>query len=309
MRESRIVSTAALALLGVAWMASATGAGAVHASAATARQVVIEFADGRRVSASLEGVGCSQAMCSRVALRAREQGAAMSRTAFAAIGRIVTVGGGDAEVVLEDGTSHRMAIAEDNRVLYVNANGRTRKVPLADVTSIQFIDASRGIRGATAPGPRTPWGDPDLQGTWSGTESLGVPTERDRTLGDRNTLTQAEFEARQLRLSERASSGGIEATDFSAESELVRYRSRQASLVIDPPDGRRPARTPEAEARRPARNSFVPGLFDSISDLGLFDRCIAWNAVGLGMPVNTLQIVQAPGYVALRAEVTVSYTL
>jgi hypothetical protein len=193
-------------------------------------------------------------------------------------------------VVLEDGTSHRMAIAEDNRVFYLNANGHTRKVPLADVTAIQFI-------------ARTPWGDPDLQGTWSGSESLGVPMERERALGDRNTLTAAEFEARRRRLLESASSGGIEATDFGAESELVRHRSRQASLVIDPPDGRRPARTPDAEARRPARNSFVPGRFDSISDLGLFDRCIAWNAVAIGMPVNTLQIVQAPGYVALRAEV------
>ena len=41
--------------------------------------------------------------------------------------------------------------------------------------------------------PRTPWGDPDLQGYWPSREMLGVPLERPARLGDRATLTDEEF--------------------------------------------------------------------------------------------------------------------
>jgi hypothetical protein len=44
--------------------------------------------------------------------------------------------------------------------------------------------------------PRTPWGDPDLQGIWPGTAMMGVPLERPRQLGDRAVLTEDEFTAR-----------------------------------------------------------------------------------------------------------------
>src|SRR5262245_9983894 len=41
--------------------------------------------------------------------------------------------------------------------------------------------------------PRTPWGDPDLQGKWPGTYLVGTPLQRDQKYGTRNTLTEAEF--------------------------------------------------------------------------------------------------------------------
>jgi hypothetical protein len=152
-------------------------------------------------------------------------------------------------------------------------------------------------------GPRTPWGDPDLQGNWSGTELIGVPLDRDPALGTRSVLTDEEFLARRTRLLENASPDNIEATNFGAESELAATRSRQASLVVDPPDGRRPSRTPAAEARQPARNSFSAGPFDSVADLGTYDRCIAFSTVPVAAPSNGLHIVQGPGYVAIRTEV------
>jgi len=151
--------------------------------------------------------------------------------------------------------------------------------------------------------PRTPWGDPDLQGVWSGTGSLDVPLDRDAALGQRNVLTAEEFEARRARLVKSASSDNIEATNFGLPSEAGRSTSPQASLVVDPPDGRRPPRVPAAETRRPRRNSFVPGMFDSVSDLGIFDRCIAYSTIAVAFPVNPIEIVQAPGYVAIRAEI------
>jgi hypothetical protein len=100
-----------------------------------------------------------------------------------------------------------------------------------------------------------------------------------------------------------ASPDNIEATNFGAEPELARTRSRQASLVVDPPDGRRPARTPEAALRPFARSSFSPGAFDSVTDLGTYDRCIALSLVPAAQPSNTVEIVQGPGYVVIVSEV------
>ena len=42
--------------------------------------------------------------------------------------------------------------------------------------------------------PKTPWGDPDLQGFWPGVETVGVPLQRPTRFGTRNVLTEAEFE-------------------------------------------------------------------------------------------------------------------
>jgi hypothetical protein len=138
---------------------------------------------------------------------------------------------------------------------------------------------------------------------WSGAASLLVPFDRDPSLGTRNVVTEDEFSARVARQLKGSSPNNIEATNFGIEPDLAPATSRQASLVVDPPDGRRPPRTPGAESRRPKRNSFVPGSFDSVADLGIFDRCIAYNIVPAVSPVNDIEIVQAPGYVAVRAEV------
>jgi hypothetical protein len=132
---------------------------------------------------------------------------------------------------------------------------------------------------------------------------LTVPFDRDAEFGTRSELTEAELQARLARFLKSASSGNIEATDFGVGPELPRFPSRQASLVIDPPNGRRPPRTPAAEARRAQRNSFVPGVFDSVAELGFFDRCIAFNPVPAVLPANVVEIAQAPGYVAIRTEI------
>ena len=150
--------------------------------------------------------------------------------------------------------------------------------------------------------PRTPWGDPDLQGVWSGVDSMAVPLDRDTALGTRNLLTDEEYRVRRAQLLENASRNGIEGTNFGAEPEILRSTSRQGSLVIAPADGRRPARTPMADARSPSRSSFSTGVFASIADLGKLDRCIASGTVPAAQPGNGLEIVQAPGFVAIRVE-------
>src|SRR5689334_11512433 len=174
--------------------------------------------------------------------------------------------------------------------------------------SLLGAGASNGPRSVTVTaGPsRTPGGEQDLQGVWSGLESIGVPFDRDPALGTRNLLTEEEFEARQKALRAGASGDNIEATNFGrggAAAEVLRNESRQASLVVDPPDGRRPARTEASAVRQPTFGSFSAGPFNSVDDLGVLDRCIAYAPVSAASPFNTLQIVQSPGYVALRSEV------
>ena len=85
--------------------------------------------------------------------------------------------------------------------------------------------------------------------------------------------------------------------------------SRRTSLVIDPPDGRIPALTPEAQqrqaARAQARRQSGRGPADSWEDRSLNDRCMARgvpNSMLPGAYNNSYQILQAPNYVAIRYE-------
>src|SRR6266571_636711 len=190
--------------------------------------------------------------------------------------------------------------------------------------------------------PKTPWGDPDIQGLWPGNDMVGTPLERDRSLGTRAVLTDEEY-AKRVRFSEeqneidtaetvsrnpRIARGGTFVT-CEQDPNLCRNGVRigppnywdergkpnkQASLVVDPPDGRLPPLTPEAQklqadraASRRARpcSSQPGGCHDSWEDESLWDRCITRGLVGSVLPngYNTgNQIVQAPGYVAFRNE-------
>jgi hypothetical protein len=83
--------------------------------------------------------------------------------------------------------------------------------------------------------------------------------------------------------------------------------SRQASLIVDPPDGRQPALVPEAQKRnadaQAARKGRGPA--DSFTDRSLYDRCVTRGVLGSILPViynNGNQIVQAPGVVVIRNE-------
>lgn len=173
--------------------------------------------------------------------------------------------------------------------------------------------------------PRTAWGDPDLQGIWPGTSMVGVPMQRSRELGERNVLTDEEFVARQAAAAEQSEADNAD-FDIEQVSEEVLARgtvggpvsppphwlergepSRQASLIVDPPDGRMPPLTAEAEARNAARFAArtVRGPADSYEDRSNYDRCITRGLMGSVLPViynNGNQIIQAPGMVVIRNE-------
>jgi hypothetical protein len=195
-----------------------------------------------------------------------------------------------------------------------------------------------GTGGAALPAPRpaagflqpkTPWGDPDLQGFWPGVEMVGVPLQRPARFGTRNVLTEEEFEQRSREIKNEEDSLLAEIDVFTADvttpcaircptSPTPHWQetgkpSRQASLIIDPPDGRQPPLSPEGQARQAqqqaearARRERLQGReADSHLDRSLYDRCITRGVMGSLLPTiynNGNELVQAPGYVVIRNE-------
>ncbi len=159
--------------------------------------------------------------------------------------------------------------------------------------------------------PMTPWGDPDLQGVWPSTSMLQTPMERDPKLGTRAVLNDQEVARRRPEISNSTSSKQGNASGIvplAAGWFDYGKSNRQASLVVEPPDGRIPPLTAEAEAREAARKKHWNEKKDSPDtwlDLTTWDRCITLGPVGSVMPFaynNGQQIVQGPGYVVFRNE-------
>ena len=169
---------------------------------------------------------------------------------------------------------------------------------------------------------RTPWGDPDLQGTWDFTTITSL--ERPANVGGREFYTESEAAAvekqiNQQRLqTEEASPGSLGGVP-RAETDPGIYnlgwwwepngrrlvRTRRTSLVVEPPDGRIPALTAQAQAISRARDE-ARALRRTPNDLPLAERCIMGFNSGPPMvpgPYNNLvQIFQSPGYVVIVNE-------
>jgi hypothetical protein len=162
--------------------------------------------------------------------------------------------------------------------------------------------------------PRTPWGDPDLQGAFTNNDENGIPFERpDEFAGRRlEDVTPAELDRlRQDREKRRVDVapllGVLPGSNPVHWFEHFGAKNSRAWLVVDPADGRIPPMTAEAQARPRAQggSSFGNGPFNSPKDFSLYDRCITRGVPGSMMPGiygNAYQIVQAPGYVTILYE-------
>ena len=177
-----------------------------------------------------------------------------------------------------------------------------------------FIAALAAANGAGA--QTTPWGDPDLQGTWS--NQSPVPLERPAALANKPFFTKAEAaEAEKNALASTLKNVAAaiptsgEFNEIWLESEKGRVpRNLSTSLVIEPSDGR----IPYTAAGR-ARWETTPHLMteritgrtlraDTWEDRALQERCITSDTMFYpnGFYNNYQQIVQAPGYVVIRVE-------
>jgi hypothetical protein len=170
--------------------------------------------------------------------------------------------------------------------------------------------------------PRTADGHPDLQGVW--TNATLTPLERPAAFAGKATLSDAEATAWEKaqqdevanadgkadadfhRRAGSGETGGYNALFIDRGSEMARVDGvKRTSLVIDPPDGKIPALTPEARKRL---QSMRRGGADSARDRPLSERCLLSFGSSSGPPMlpvlynNNYQIVQTPDTVMIDVE-------
>jgi hypothetical protein len=163
--------------------------------------------------------------------------------------------------------------------------------------------------------PKTPWGDPDLQGTWTSDDCIGTPLNRPANFGDRAYYTEQELAQRQNQLATQQQNDLQETVGSNARvgtgppahwGERARRPCKQTSLVVDPPNGRMPDLLPEARTRPiPEGAGNNDPKADSWEDFSYYIRCISRGVTGSIFPViygNGQQIVQAPDYVTIMQE-------
>jgi hypothetical protein len=174
--------------------------------------------------------------------------------------------------------------------------------------------------------PRTADGQPDLQGVWANNNA--TPLERPTALAGKVTLTEAEVAALKAKADELFSGDGDAAfgddlfiavlsgakSFTSSDKTTGNYNQfwiadrdfvdNRTSLVTDPPDGRIPPLTPEAQKRRgsPTVDRNVRG-FNGPEDRSLSERCITFGVPRLQAAYNSyFQIFQTRDSVAILME-------
>jgi hypothetical protein len=165
------------------------------------------------------------------------------------------------------------------------------------------LDAGVRAQEGEAAHWRTPWGHPDLQGTWSSDDVRGIPLQRPAEFGTRAELTDEEFAARQQGNDAQVARLREGGTAFLAERGVRSFR--QTSLVVDPPNGQIPPLTAAGQARTDATQARRRSRPDSWEDRSLYDRCITRGPIGSILPViygNGLEIHQTPTDVVIRYE-------
>ncbi len=188
------------------------------------------------------------------------------------------------------------------------------------------LSISLAISGASAAEiPRTPDGRPDLQGVWANINA--TPLERPEQLSDKAELTDeevAELEKRHDLLFNGETDAAFGDSVFEAviandeehesyDPETGNYNhfwvegrtfENRTSLIVDPPNGRIPPLTPEAQARDEAHTAYVAAHpADSYTDRLNSDRCITFGAPFIGAGYNGyFQIAQTPDTIVVMQE-------
>jgi len=168
--------------------------------------------------------------------------------------------------------------------------------------------------------PKTPWGEPDLQGTYS--NRTITPFERPANVNGREFFTKEEVAGLESRAQQQS---GDEGRNKGSRQDVERayndfwwdrgtkVTTPRTSLVVEPADGKVPAQTEGAKARaadegkRPAfRGAGATGRgADTWLDRSTFERCITRGMPGAMSPTaynNNYRFTQGPGFVAIQIE-------
>ncbi len=210
---------------------------------------------------------------------------------------------------------------------------------LADVCTVIAVlvmatlpAAAQAQRAAADDLLRTPWGAPDLQGLWN--NATMTPLERPQGLADQEFMTEEEaarreeaaterireLDNRPARRTEADPSGAVDRgvdgapgsyNSFWMDLATTIVPTRRTSLIVDPPDGRLPPLTPQAEARLTSpeylrlgdvRDGRVPA--NGPEEMGLSERCLWYRGIP-SFPTgynNHYQILQTRDYIVMLQE-------
>ena len=176
---------------------------------------------------------------------------------------------------------------------------------VAAVAVLAPVDAAGQAGNGSA--PRTPWGDPDLQGLWTNTTTTPLERPDDVDAGEvlsaeeRASRDAAGLVSREARGNEPGTGETGSYNNFWVERGVQMART---SLIVDPPDGKLPL-TPAEAAYRPSRESYRDREAAGPEDRNLYERCISRGLPGAMMPGfynHNYQIMQIPGYVVIYVE-------
>jgi len=164
--------------------------------------------------------------------------------------------------------------------------------------------------------PRTPDGQPDIQGVWS--NAVITPLERPADLADKAFLTEKEaleYEKKTIANNNKDSRAGAGTdadvanayNDFWWDRGTKVVGTRRTSLIVDPPDGRIPALTPLAQKRQAELKQFRRDHpADGPENRPLGERCILLNSAGPPMSPsaynNNYQVIQSKDHIVILNE-------
>jgi hypothetical protein len=157
---------------------------------------------------------------------------------------------------------------------------------------------------------KTAWGEPDFSGTWPIDSIASIFFQRQDRYGDRFYLNEEELGERAKQI--EGSKARYEEEDRQGKIGMGHWVESDASgsqtaLLVDPPNGKLPAFTPEAEAKYKAgRSSWTPNTnYDWVSDFDTWDRCVTRGFPASMLPFrynNGIRVLQSPGYVVIDLE-------
>jgi hypothetical protein len=189
----------------------------------------------------------------------------------------------------------------------------------AGIMAVSFaqtpVAASKAVKATkTYTPPKTPWGDPDLQGNWPA--QFNIPMQRAGSVKDKEVLSDEEFAQVETQAQQQSANVQKQYENQITINPPLYWseggrRTKQTSVIVDPPDGRTPPMTPEAQKIVASeRGGLGPGQHfpdkvDSWEDFDYYSRCIT-----RGFPATMLytvynygnDIIQSPGYVVIRSE-------
>src|SRR5437879_13196208 len=125
------------------------------------------------------------------------------------------------------------------------------------------------VSGVKTPPLKTAWGEPDLQGIW--TDEFDTPLQRPAKYANQEFFSEAQRAELDKERSELL--GGNKREERGSESDVagayngvflsVKHTGARTSMIVDPPNGRIPALTPQAQKIVAAEREFRLALLQS----------------------------------------------